>query len=121
MANTCLRYAVSMGLILICLMVGHYIQIITTTSIPSSIIGMLLLFFLLASGLVSAKWVRPSANLLIRYMVLLFVPISVGLMQHFDMLINNALPILASAIGGTFIVIVVLGLLLEKLLKGGGR
>ncbi|EGU31472.1 CidA/LrgA family protein [Vibrio scophthalmi] len=121
MAKTFLKYAVSMGLIFLCLLAGTNIQQLVGTSIPGSIIGMLLLFALMASGLVSSDWVKPSANLFIRYMILLFVPISVGLMEHFDTLIHNALPILASAVGGTLIVLVTLGLFLDRLLKKGNK
>lgn len=121
MAKTILQYAVSMVLILLCLLAGINIQHLLDISIPGSIIGMLILFGLMASGLVSVDWVRPSATLFIRYMILLFVPISVGLMEHFDMLIANALPILASAVGGTLIVLVVLGLMLDRLLKKGNK
>ncbi|CAK4067731.1 CidA/LrgA family protein [Vibrio sp. 16] len=121
MAKTVLKYVVSMGLIFLCLIAGINIQHLLGISIPGSIIGMLILFGLLASGLVPVDWVRPSASLFIRYMVLLFVPISVGLMEHFDMLLANALPILASAVGGTFIVLVLLGLMLDRMLKGGQK
>lgn len=77
---------------------------------------MLVLFVSMAIGLVKVEWVKPGASLLIRYMILLFVPISVGLMEHFDMLIANALPIIASAIGGSLIVLVSLGWLLQHIL-----
>lgn len=82
---------------------------------------MLILFGLLASGLLPVQWIRPSANLFIRYMVLMFIPISVGLMVHFDLLLTNIWPILASAIGGTTIVLVVLALSIDRILKKGGR
>ncbi len=117
MYKKALQYFVSMGLILLCLLAGTNIQHLINTSIPGSIIGMLILFALMATGLVPVDWVRPSANLFIRYMILLFVPISVGLMDHFDLLVNNALPILASAVGGTLIVLVVLALMLDRLLS----
>ncbi len=77
---------------------------------------MLVLFVSMAIGLVKVEWIKPGASLLIRYMILLFVPISVGLMEHFDMLIANALPIIASAIGGSLIVLVSLGWLLQRIL-----
>ncbi len=77
---------------------------------------MLVLFLSMAIGIVKVEWVKPGASLLIRYMILLFVPISVGLMEHFDMLIANALPIIASAIGGSLIVLVSLGWLLQRIL-----
>ncbi|MGI3080928.1 CidA/LrgA family protein, partial [Vibrio alginolyticus] len=68
-------------------------------------------------GLVKVDWVKPGATLFIRYMILLFVPISVGLMQHFDLLLANALPIIASAVGGSLIVLVSLAWLLDYLLQ----
>ncbi|CAH8208057.1 conserved membrane hypothetical protein [Vibrio aestuarianus] len=121
MLNTFAKYIVSLGLILLCLLAGINLQTWLGISIPGSIIGMLILFALMASGLVPVEWVKPSASLFIRYMILLFVPISVGLMEHFEILINNALPILASAVGGTLIVLVSLGWLLDRFLKKGNK
>ena len=107
---------ISFVLIIGSLTAGNVIQQFLDTSIPGSIFGMLLLFTAMASGLLPSKWVKPGANLIIRFMVLLFVPISVGLMEHIEMLINNALPILASAVGGSLIVLVSLALFLDRLL-----
>ena len=95
---------------------GNFVQQYFDTSIPGSIFGMLILFSAMASGVLPSKWVKTGANLFIRFMVLLFVPISVGLMEHVDMLIDNALPILASAIGGSLIVLVSLAMFLYRLL-----
>ncbi|WP_341662211.1 CidA/LrgA family protein [Vibrio sp.] len=121
MTATILKYVVSMGLIFLCLLIGNGVQSLLGTSIPSSIIGMLILFVLLSSGIVPSEWVRPSATLFIRYMVLLFVPVSVGLMEHFDVLYANAFPVLASVIGGSFIVLITLGLMLDRMLKEGNK
>ncbi|MCA2017993.1 CidA/LrgA family protein [Vibrio tritonius] len=117
MINTLLKYVVSFALIFICLAIGNWIQQMLGVAIPGSIFGMLLLFTLLASGFAPVDWVRPGAHLFIRYMMLLFVPISVGLMNHFDMLLTNAWAILASAIGGSAIVMVSLGLILDRFLN----
>ncbi|SON48717.1 CidA/LrgA family protein [Vibrio tapetis] len=113
-----LGYVVSFAVIMACLLAGLTIQSALGTSIPGSIFGMLLLFALLVFGIVPVEWVKPTSQLFIRYMILLFVPISVGLMDHYEMLAENALPILASAVGGTAIVLVLLGLTLEHILKG---
>ncbi|ENM5825449.1 CidA/LrgA family protein [Vibrio metoecus] len=115
------QYCVSMGLIFLCLLAGINLQAWLGIAIPGSIIGLLILFGLLASGLVPVEWVKPSSTLFIRYMILLFVPISVGLMVHFDTLLANIAPILASAIGGTLVVMVTLGLLLDRMLKKGKK
>ncbi len=108
---------ISFALIMGALGIGNTIQTFTGISVPGSVLGMLVLFLSMALGLVKVEWVKPGATLFIRYMILLFVPISVGLMQHFDMLIANALPIFASAVGGSLIVLVSLAWFLDYLLK----
>ncbi|MGR5131645.1 CidA/LrgA family protein [Vibrio alfacsensis] len=111
------RVFISLALIMGALGIGNTIQKFTAISVPGSVIGMLVLFLSMVLGIIKVEWVKPGATLFIRYMILLFVPISVGLMQHFDMLIANALPILASAVGGSLIVLVSLAWLLDYLLK----
>ncbi len=108
---------ISFALIMGALGIGNTIQTFTGISVPGSVLGMLVLFLSMALGLVKVEWVKPGATLFIRYMILLFVPISVGLMQHLDMLIANALPIFASAVGGSLIVLVSLAWFLDYLLK----
>lgn len=112
-----IQLLISLSLIMGALGIGVTIQKFTDVSVPGSVIGMLILFFTLVIGIVKVEWVKPGATLFIRYMILLFVPVSVGLMQHFDLLLANALPILASAVGGTLIVLVSLAWLLDYLLK----
>jgi holin-like protein len=112
-----LQYLVSCALIMGSLSVGIAIQEYLHLSIPGSIIGMLLLFLLMISGLAPVEWVKPVAQLFIRYMVLLFVPISVGLIQYGELLSQNAIPILASTVGGTVIVLVILAKMLEHVLS----
>jgi len=110
---------ISFTLIIGALTAGNAIQSLLDTAIPGSIFGMLLLFFAMVIGIIPSHWVQPGASLIIRFMILLFVPISVGLMEHFDMLIANALPILASAVGGTLIVLVSLSWFLDRVIAKG--
>lgn len=119
--KTTAQYLVSMGLIFLCLWAGVSLQDWLGIAIPGSIFGLLILFALLASGIVPVDWVRPSAHLFIRYMILLFVPISIGLMVHFDMLATNLWPIIASAIGGTTLVLISVGYVLDRFLKRGKK
>ncbi|MCY9873893.1 CidA/LrgA family protein [Vibrio barjaei] len=119
MLKTALHYILSFAIIFVALFIGNTIQHLLDVSVPGSIFGMLLLFAAMASGVIPVKLVQPGAHVFIRYMILLFVPISVGLMNHFNMLIANALPILAGAIGGTLIVLTTLSVFLDRFLKKG--
>lgn len=116
MPKKILNYALSFALIMLCLWGGNAIQHFFSLSVPGSIFGMLILFALLVSGLVKVDWVKPGAQLFIRYMIILFVPISVGLMDHFPLLVDNALSIFASSVGATTLVLVILALGLQKIL-----
>ncbi|MGO1297919.1 MAG: CidA/LrgA family protein [Vibrio sp.] len=117
MPKTLLQYCVSFALIYLSLTIGNWIQSSLDIAIPGSIFGMLILFALLVSGITPVNWVKPGCHFFIRYMMLLFVPISVGLMDHFDLMINNAWAILASAIGGSLVVLVVLSLVLNRFMN----
>ncbi len=116
MITTIIKYLISSGLILIALAIGTAAQHYLALSIPGSIIGMLVLFIAMVSGLIPAEAVKPTANILIRYMILMFIPISVGLIDHYELLFNNALSILASTIGGSVLVLIIVALMLEKIL-----
>lgn len=116
MIKNTIKYIISLGLIALALALGTAIQHGLAIAIPGSIIGMLILFAAMVSGLVSPEWVKPSANIFIRYMILLFIPISAGLIDHYQLLMDNALPIIASAVGGTAIMLVFLAVMLEKIL-----
>lgn len=115
------RYLISFALIFIALYLGETLQQMLGVSIPGSIFGMLILFAAMASGLLPVKWVQPGASAFIRYMILLFVPISVGLVNHLDLLRDNALAIIAGVLGGSLLVLVSLSLMLEKILTKGDK
>ncbi|SMB29315.1 conserved hypothetical protein; putative inner membrane protein [Serratia proteamaculans] len=112
MANVltlCWKYLRAIVLIYLCLFVGNAIAALLPIAIPGSIIGMLLLFALLSTQIMPAEWVKPGCHLLIRYMVLLFVPIGVGVMKYYDQILDHLGPLVVSCIVSTLMVLVVVG------------
>jgi holin-like protein len=77
--------------------------------------GMLILFALLASQILPVNWVKPGCHLLIRYMALLFVPISVGVMSYTDILTAQFGPIVVSCVVSTLLVLSIVGVSAHKL------
>lgn len=102
-------------IIYLCLYAGTGVSALLPVTIPGSIIGMLILFTLLALQLLPVEWVKPGSTLLIRYMGLLFVPISVGIMSYTDVLSAQFGPIVVSVVVSTFIVLLTVGLASHKL------
>lgn len=103
------QYLRAFALIYACLYAGIFITSLLPITIPGSIIGMLILFVLLALQVIPAQWVNPGCYLLIRYMALLFVPIGVGVMQYFTLLREQFGPIIVSCTVSTLLVLVVVG------------
>lgn len=118
------EYIRAFFIIYLCLYVGIGIASLLPVAIPGSILGMLVLFTLLATQVLPVAWVRPGCNLFIRYMALLFVPISVGIMNDVDILTAQFGPIVVSCLVSTLIVLVTVGVLSQRLhrqpLRGRG-
>jgi holin-like protein len=49
--------------------------------IPGNVLGMLILFVLLALGIVKERWIQDGAGLLTKHLAFFFIPIAVGLME----------------------------------------
>ncbi|MGL5947508.1 MAG: CidA/LrgA family protein [Aeromonas sp.] len=67
-------------IILSCLGLGKGLAALLPWPFPGSILGMLLLFIALAQQWLRLEWVTPVADLLLKHMGLLFVPVAVGLL-----------------------------------------
>ena len=113
--NIIWQYLRAFVLIYACLYAGIFIASLLTITIPGSIIGMLVLFALLASQILPVSWVKPGCHLLIRYMALLFVPISVGVMNYTDVLTAQFGPIVISCVVSTLLVLSIVGVGAHKL------
>lgn len=84
--------------------------------IPGGVLGLLLFYFALVSGVLKLQWVEKAANFLLRHMVLLFVPLTVGLMDLGPLLSRQAGAILASLVVSFVAVLLTAGFLARWLL-----
>lgn len=83
---------------------------------PGGVLGLLALFLALKLRLVKLAWVDRMAGLLLRHMVLLFVPLTVGLMEMGHVLQRQAVALLASLVVSWAAVFLTTGLLGQWLL-----
>ncbi|HBO38435.1 MAG TPA: hypothetical protein DD638_07205 [Pasteurellaceae bacterium] len=97
------------------LYLGEWIARLIPVGIPGSIWGLLLLFFGLTSKIIKVNWILMSATLLIRFMAILFVPVSVGIIKYSDLLISQANALLIPNIVSTCVTLVVFGFLADYL------
>lgn len=91
------------------LAIGELIVWITGVSIPSSIIGMLLLTAALKFRIVKLEWVSAISDFLVNNLGFFFVPAGVGVMCCFGLISKQWLPIVVASVVSTFVIIAVTG------------
>ena len=92
---TIAQYLRAVAILCLFVVAGNYVNRLGVP-LPAPIVGMLLLFFSLIIKLIPEHWVAPTCNLLGRYMALLFVPVSVGLMVNYPAVKQALLPLLVA-------------------------
>jgi holin-like protein len=80
------RIATQISGLWLLLLAGQSIAARLPIPLPGNVIGMVLLFLLLTTGLVKESWLQVGAGWLTRHLAFFFVPIAVGLMQWMALL-----------------------------------
>lgn len=88
--------------------------------IPGGVLGLLLMYAGLQTGLVKLKWVERAANFLLRHMVLFFIPLTVGLIDMGALLSHQVWIICISLVSSFLAVLLSTGLLGDRLLRSVG-
>lgn len=92
-----------------CLFVGEVVIFLTDLPLPPSIIGLLVLFGLLQSGIVKLTMVQELAKTMLDYLAFMVVPACIAIMQYLDVIGKAWASILLATSLSTLLVIVVTG------------
>lgn len=107
--------------LLLCQLAGEVLVAALGLPFPGPVVGMMLLFAgLLARGGVPDA-LRGVCDGLLRHLALLFVPAGVGLMVHFDRVLQDAWPLLTGLLVSTALALGVTLGTLNLLIRGAGR
>ncbi|MEG1615623.1 MAG: CidA/LrgA family protein [Bacteroidales bacterium] len=101
-------------LILLFLFLGEGCSYLINGLVPGSVLGMILLFLSLFSGIVKADDVRSVSRFLTGNMALFFVPASIGVIASWPLLSKNWIALTVISIVTTIVVIVTVALIQEK-------
>jgi holin-like protein len=107
------------AILIVLQLLGTLLVDVAGLPVPGNVVGMVLMFAALRSGLVKVEWVREAAELLLSHLALLFVPAGVGVMVYFDLIAREWLPIVLATVISTFVVIAVTGWTASFLEKRG--
>lgn len=103
-----------------CLALGELVVFLTGITLPSSIVGMLLLALFLKLDWVKLKWVQGLSDFLVANLGFFFVPSGVALMLYFDIIEAQFWPILIASVVSTLLVLLVTGWVHQIMRKSNG-
>ncbi|ART79199.1 murein hydrolase regulator LrgA [Oceanisphaera avium] len=98
-----------------CLLLGKALVLLLPFAFPASIMGLLVLFFLLTCQLIPLSWIHHSGQLLLRHMALLFIPVAAGLLGYVDVLSEGLGLILSAALSGLILILLAVGRLYQRM------
>ncbi|MTG97385.1 MULTISPECIES: CidA/LrgA family protein [Myroides] len=98
------------AIIIGCLAFGELLIYLTGIKLPSSIIGLILLWTLLKIGWVKVESISGFTDFLIKNMGIFFVPPCVAMLNYFGILSESIIPIIIATLVSTALVIFVTGL-----------
>lgn len=100
----------SLLILYIMLYLGNLIAHFIPAGVPGSIWGLLLLFLGLTTQVIRLEWIYFGASLLIRFMAVLFVPVSVGIIKYSDLLWDQMNILLIPNVVSTCVTLVFIGI-----------
>lgn len=101
--------------------VGEFVSALTGEFIPGSVLGMVLLFIALQTGLVKEEEVDAPARALTDNMGLFFIPAGVGLMAQMDTVRANWWVILVAVAVSSVLVIASVAYIQDQMERRRGR
>lgn len=103
------------GIILGILVLGEFLQIRFNLPIPATILGMIILLFLMITRIVKLKWVEDIGNTLLDNLSILFIPAGVGIIREVDLFKGHLISLSVIVLISTTVVIVVTGYTIQVL------
>lgn len=116
---------VQIGVVLAVSLAGEAVAAVLPFPFPASVIGMVLLFCLLAAKVLRPQHIRQKADFLLDNMPLFFIPACVSILKYADVLLQNLPAMILICVGTVPLVFFVTGhtvqLVLRLMEKNRGR
>ncbi len=97
--------------------IGTWIQQYFNLFIPGSVIGLILMFLLLTTGICKASWIEKGARFMITHLVLFFIPATVGLLNYYYLFKGNGILLILITFFSTLLVMIASGKTSQMLAK----
>ena len=84
---------------------------------PAPILGIIILFSLLKLNIIKENWIKDFCEFILKYMILFFIPMFVGIINFKNELEQNFVPIISTIVITTTIVMIIVALFIENMIK----
>lgn len=88
--------------------------------VPGSVIGMVMLFILLMTGVIKLSWIEDASGLLIKHLAFFFIPIAVGLMNFGSLFLKSGISLFIVLLSSIVVGLYVTGFVSQGLVKKRG-
>jgi holin-like protein len=85
------NFILGLGIVFCILYLSKFILDILNIAFPAPILGIIILFILLKSGIIKENWIESFCNFMLKNMILFFIPIFVGIITYTDLISKNFL------------------------------
>ena len=115
-----MKYLSQFSIILGFTLAGEALQRFLPLPIPASVYGLVLLFAALCTGVVKLEQVKETGSFLVSILPILFVGPTVGIVEHWELIRPQLLPIGLLLVGATVLTFGISGRVARFFLKKGG-
>ncbi len=85
--------------------------------LPGSVLGMIILFTLLSTGIIKEQWLTAAVNPLLKHLSFFFIPIAVELMNWGDLFVKKGVLLFLPLVISTLVALLVTGGIVQFLSK----
>lgn len=111
------KIVIQIGILFGIYSIGVWIQQYFKLFIPGSVIGLVLMFTLLTTGILKVNWIEKGARFMINHLVLFFIPATVGILNYYDLFKGKGILLILITIVSTLFVMVGSGVTSQMLGK----
>lgn len=104
-----MQYIIQFIIIMVYVYLGEFISTYIPFPLPGSVIGLILLYISLELKIIKLKQVDETATFLKNNMTIMFIPLTVSIMNSYDILHRNLFPLVITLIISTTITMIVVG------------
>ncbi len=112
-----LTLVVQIAILFLVYYIGTSIQQFFQLSIPGSVIGLIIMFLLLVTGIFPLRWIEQGASFMVKHLVLFFIPATVGILNYYTLFKGKGMLLFVITIVSTLLVMITSGLVSQALAR----